>query len=57
MDQKEKAQFREELKERRRSQTIKSAIWARNFSNEELLKQGLELIEFAIKGFDKEDER
>ncbi len=48
----EKQNIRRQAKRERRQRTIQSALWARKFSNEELLEQGLNLINFAQQGFD-----
>lgn len=48
----EKRIIRQKVKRERRQSTIQSALWARKFSNEELLEQGFNLINFAHQGFD-----
>ncbi|MFX1513283.1 MAG: hypothetical protein ACFFCQ_11910 [Promethearchaeota archaeon] len=51
MDQ-SKNGIRSEIKSLRRRQIIQSALRAKKFTNEQLLEQGFQLIEFAMKGFD-----
>ncbi|MFX0209105.1 MAG: hypothetical protein ACFFDT_24185 [Candidatus Hodarchaeota archaeon] len=52
MTNQSKVKIRLKIRSFRRRQVIQSALWAKKFTNEELLEQGFQLIEFALKGFD-----
>ena len=56
LDDQSKEKIRSDIKSLRRRQVIQSALWAKNFTNEQLLEQGFQLIEFALKGFDDLEE-
>ncbi|MFW6375736.1 MAG: hypothetical protein ACOCZJ_01075 [Thermoplasmatota archaeon] len=45
----DKKEFREKIKLERRKENIRVALRARDFTEQETLEMGLEMIEFALK--------